>query len=253
MHRIQYSSFYKTALLFTILLLSFSYTEAQVGKVKEKAKNDTRSNRSNDSYSGSNSNIFFFIDVINLIPVIINTHKSMLERRAEEPWLVSLDINLQGGYYNTESTSLMLPSIRGNWGLFSTQFRWNNIQDLTGSYKTFDWQVIQFNLLATPKANLRIGTGISYIKDTEEVVNEHFAGLELHFNERQLNPFVDFRWSENYETGSKPRFEINVGTDYRIGTFGNFDVNFMTGFLYQRYYSDIDFYFIQSGFNIRLY
>lgn len=249
----------KISFLIFFLCSTIFFTHAQVGDVKENSRNDTRSNRSNDdNYSGSGSGVFLFFDVINFVPLMIDAHKSMLDRRDDEPWLVSIDANLNGGYYTNESTSIALPSIRGNWGLFSTQLRWNRIQDLTGAFKTFDWQIIQFNLVATPKVNFRLGTGISVLKDAgidgdDVTVNEHFAGLELHFNDRQINPMLEFRWSRNYDTGSTPRFEMNVGSDFRIGTFGKFDVNLMGGFLYQKYYSETNFYFIQTGINLHFY
>ena len=235
------------------MLFSFSMSYSQVGDVKESSKNDTRENRSSDRYSGSSSNVFFIFELINFVPVMIQAHKDMLDRKQDEPWLVSLDLGLNAGYYSSESTSVLLPSIRGNWGLFSSQVRWNRMQDLTGSFKTIDWQVIQFNLVATPKANFRFGTGVSYIKETNVTVNEHFLGLELHFKDRSINPLMEVRWSQNYDTGSTPRFEMNIASDYRIGTFGNFDVNIMGGFLYQRYYSETNFYFVQTGINIHFY
>ena len=236
-----------------IIIFSSSIALAQVDKVKEKSKNDTPSNRSNDGYSGTGSGIFFFIDVVNLFPLMIDAHKDMLERKEAEPWLVGLDLSLNGAYNSDNTTTLLLPSIRGNWGLFSTQMRWNNLQDNTGSFKTFDWQIIQFNVVSTPKANFRIGTGISVIKETSETVNEHFMGLDLHFKERKINPTVEFRWSENYETNSTPRFEFNIGSEFNIATYGRFDLNVMAGYLYQKYYSDISFHLIRTGINIHIY
>lgn len=242
------SSFFRIFIII-ILSISFTYSSAQVGKVKEKSKNDTRQNRSSETYSESR----FFFDIINFFPFVVGLHRNMLDRKIDEPWLVSIDLRLNGGYYANESTSLILPSIRGNWGLLSTQVRWNRIQDLTGAYKTFDWQILQFNLVAIPQFNFRIGSGISYIKETSVTASEHFAGLEFHFNDRSINPLLEFRWVKNYETGSTPRFEMNIGSGFRVGTFGKFNVDIMGGFLYQRYYSEVDFYFIRTGINIHFY
>jgi hypothetical protein len=247
-----FSPFKKIILLIILTTCSF-LVNAQVDKVKEKSKNDTQSNRSNDGYSGSGSGIFFFIDVVNFFPLMIDAHKDMIERKEAEPWLVGLDLSLNGAYNSDNTTTLLLPSIRGNWGLFSTQMRWNNLQDNTGSFKTFDWQIIQFNVVATPNANFRIGTGISVIKETSETVNEHFMGLDLHFKERKINPTMEFRWSENYDTNSKPRFEFNIGSEFNIATYGRLDLNVMAGYLYQKYYSDISFHLIRTGINIHIY
>ena len=64
---------------------------------------------------------------------------------------------------------------------------------------------------------------------------------------------MEIRWSQDYDTSQTPRFEFNTRLDYRVAAAGKFNVNLSAGLLYQRYYSTVDFYFLQTGVNLTFY
>jgi hypothetical protein len=248
-------SFFKLSLsLFLVWILSIDTTNAQISEIKELSK-ATKSITS-DVFSGGGSDFgFFFADVIGEIFIysFVDGHRRMMQRRNEEPWLLSLDIGLHGGYYSNQNASILSPSIRGNWGIFSSQFRYNKFQDFTASFPTLDWQILQFNIVAHPGVNFRVGSGFMHEIDNNESYYEQFLGLELHLNQRKINPIVELRWAEDFETQRTARFELNTRINFFLAHYGRINVNLMTGFLYQKYYEQENFYFAQAGLTFNIY
>ena len=229
---------------------------AQVGEVKKKSRENKtqKENRTSDSgFSGGEDGGDFFIDIFaEIFAGLGHAQANMLSRKAEEPWLVSLATDLPFGYYFKEETFLFLPSIRGNWGLFSTQLRYNLIQDKTGFFRTLDWQIIQLNIVARPKVNFWIGTGISYEFDSESTFHDNLAGLALHLKDRTIHPAVEFRFSRDYETAVTPRLEVHPRVDFLVSRTRLFDFNISAGMVFQRYYEEVNFFFLQTGLHIIL-
>ncbi len=127
------------------------------------------------------------------------------------------------------------------------------MQDNTGFFKTLDWQAIILNVVNKPVATFRLGIGISKDFEVDDTYIEHFFGLDLHFNQRKVNPTTEFRIAKDYETDATPRVEWNTRIDFRIFNIGKLDVNLMAGLLYQRYFSSVDFFFIQTGVSLSFY
>ena len=211
-----------------------------------------------DRRGGGGSSVFFFVEIFDVISLIGHGQRDQLAKRFDQPYRVSLEAGLHGGYYNKEGTYIFLPSIRGNWGLISTHLRSNRMQDRTGQFQTLDWQVIQLNLVNLPEFTLRTGTGFSHVQDIDDTYHETTVELEGHFNDRKINPFLGFRWSNDYSTDVVPRLEINPRVDFQVMQTGKFRVNLMGGYLFQRYLGEsrgdfIPFHFLQTGLNLYFY
>lgn len=243
----------KNVLLLLIFTCWMGCADAQVSKVKELAKSVGSSDSDSDG-GGPSLGLYFAAEFGEFfLQSLIYGHQEMMARRADEPWLLSLDIGLHGGYYGKESATVLSPSIRGNWGLFSSQIRYNKFQDFTGSFPTMDWQMLQFNVIAQPGVNFRIGSGFMHEIENNDSFYEQFVGLELHLLQRRINPIVELRWAEDFETGRTARFELNSRVDYFLARYGKVNVNLMAGFLYQRYYEQVNFYFFQTGLTFNIY
>lgn len=243
---------FKISFLTILLLLCFIVpVSAQVSEVKKLA---TSNKAGLSDFGESDVAAFIFIEFFDdFLWLFSRGQKEALQRRHEEPWLVSLEAGIHGGYYSKETALVTMPSFRANWGLFSSHVRWDRMQDFTGSFRTFDWQVFQLYLVNQPSVGFRMGGGFSQEMDIDQTFPEYTVALELHFKERKINPLFEIRWSQDYDTGQTPRFEFNSRLDYRIASAGKFNVNLSGGLLYQRYYSTIDFYFLQTGINITFY
>ena len=255
MKNITLTTYKKISILLLLTgIITLNEVSGQISEIKELSK--ASKSLSSEVFSGGGSDLgFFFADVAFdvFIYSFVDGHRRMMQRRSEEPWLLSLDVDLHGGYYNNENATVLSPSIRGNWGLFSTQFRYNKFQDFTASFPTFDWQILQFNIVAQPGVNFRIGSGFMHEIDNNKSNYEQFLGLELHFNQRKINPVVELRWAEDFETNRTARFEVNTQINWFLARYGRVNVNLMTGFLYQKYYEQENFYFAQAGFTFNIY
>ncbi len=254
----------KILLIVTILTIANLQSQAQVGDVSKGSRSNKEKARGSGGSSGDpgrgggGSNIFFFFEIFDFIHLMVQGQKDQLSKRFDEPYRVSLQAGFNGAYYNKEGTYSFIPSIRGNWGLLSTHLRSNTIQDRTGQFQTLDWQVIQFNLVNIPEFTLRAGTGFSYVKDIDDTHHESTVGFEGHINQRSINPFLYFRWSNDYNTNDVPRLEISPGVDFKIMQTGKFRVHATTAYLYQRYLGEnvgdfVPFHFIQTGINLYFY
>jgi len=241
--------------IFIIALFSIKNVYGQVDEVKVKS-NENQEKKTSGNDSGGNdgdgfmAEVEFFFDAIN---GIFLAQEAQLMRKKEEPWMVSLEGMLYNGYYTKNNTLLYLPSFRANWGLFSTSLRFIKMQDNTGLFKTLDWQIIILNVVNKPVATFRLGIGISKDYEVNDTYTEHFFGLDLHFNQRKINPTTELRIAKDYQTEATPRVEWNTRIEFLLMNVGKLDVNLMGGFLYQRYFSSVDFYFIQTGVSLSFY
>jgi len=243
------------AAILIIALSAINDVYSQVDKVKKASRANNKSKSSGNDYSSSGADDFFagVEGFFNIVEGIFLAQEAQLMRKKEEPWLVSLEGNLYNGYYSKNNNLLFLPSLRANWGLFSTSLRLNRMQDNTGFFKTLDWQAIILNIVNRPVATFRLGIGISKDFEVDDTYTEHFFGLDLHFNQRKINPTIEFRIAKDYQTDATPRIEWNTRVDFLLMNIGKVDVNLMGGLLYQRYFSSVNFFFIQTGVSFSFY
>lgn len=236
-----------------IALFSTNNVFSQVDKVIRESRSNNERKSSGNDYSSSDdafASVEFFFDMLEGLGL---AQEAQLMRKEKEPWLVSLEGNFHNGYYSKKNNLLFLPSFRANWGLFSTSLRLNRMQDNTGFFKTLDWQAIILNVVNKPVATFRLGTGISKDFEVDDTYIEHFFGLDLHFNQRRINPTTELRIAKDYETDATPRVEWNTRVDFLLMNIGRLEIKLMGGILYQRYFSSVDFYFIQTGVNLSFY
>ncbi|MDN5211525.1 hypothetical protein QQ020_05670 [Fulvivirgaceae bacterium BMA12] len=240
-----------------LIMVSSATCYAQVGEVIEKAKeNKSGSSESSNDGDGDSGSFFFNIFVeltyhtIRGIPI---AQREVLSRKYQEPWLVSLETGFSGGYATAHNTVAFLPSIQGNWGIFSSELRMNRLFDATGNFQTIDWQVLVFNLVNREKVRLHLGGGFSHHQKTSETFFEYSTGLKLFFKERSISPSISFRWAPDLEQEINTRFELNTQISKQIMKTDKFAVNVMAGLVYQKYFETTDFYFMQTGVSFNLF
>ena len=243
------------AVLFIVISSVTSY--AQVGEVIEKAKENKSGNSGSSSDGDGNSGSFFvniFLELtyqtIRAIPV---AQRDVLSRKYDEPWLVSLETGFAGGYANAHNTLAFIPSIQGNWGLFSSELRMDRMFDSSGNFQTIDWQVVVFNLVNREKIRIHLGGGFSHHQKTSETFFEYSTGLKLFFKQRSISPSISFRWAPDLEQDINTRFELNSQISKRIMKTEKFALNIMAGLVYQRYFEATDFYFVQTGVSFNIF
>src|SRR5262245_5141162 len=129
------------------------------------------------------------------------------------------------------------PRIRGNWGIFSTDFRFNYIieEDIDGLkvLQTNDWQILQVNLVTTRSVKVSVGGGVIYeaFGERNDYPEWTTAAQVLPFGKR-MGGMAEYR-------GSEARNEISGQFRYVIRERGKMHWSLTMGAVYQRYYEEV--------------
>ena len=227
---------------------------AQIQDIKKESK-DNSSRSSNSEWGGSGEiSISGFFDGIGYL---LDWQEEVLRKRKEIVGIVGLDVMVHSivqhsNYY------IFNPRIRGNWGIFSSDFRVNYLLEETingnDDLLTYDWQIIQLNFINTKNAIVRIGTGI--LQETfggKQSFLEWGASTNLMFKENKMGGFAEFRSARDYETGVFPRREISLQLHHQLFQAGILHGFTSAGFQFQRYYNKINAWGIQLGLVFRFY
>src|SRR6185369_8759197 len=108
--------------LICILLVISTLAVGQVDAIKRKsAENSSSRSEGGAGSSSSSCNVFFFFDLFQLIG---EAQSVKLKKADSIKRIVSLETFFQGAF-QPSTYYLFNPRIRGNWGLFSTDFRMN--------------------------------------------------------------------------------------------------------------------------------
>jgi hypothetical protein len=177
--------------------------------------------------------------------------------RARYPSMVSLEMMVQGGV-KPASYYLFWPRIRGNWGLFSTDFRMNYlIEENIEGYKhirTNDWQIIQVNLVTSRFLTFRAGTGImTEAFGANRTFNESAFMFGVHAPDQSRAVWFEYRFSKDWETGANPRREFSIQYMHQLFSAGSLHGNISVGGVYQKYYNAIEIWGVQGGMVFRIF
>lgn len=238
------------------LIFVLNLSNAQVAAIKS-ASSSNSSNSSDESYSGGEgSGGGWFGDF--LFGGIVEWQKFKLtEYRERYPSMVSVDVMLQGAV-KPSSYFILWPRIRGNWGLFSTDFRMNYlIEEGPDGYihiRTNDWQIIQLNLVTSKFFTFRLGSGVMQEAfGTNRTFNENSFQFVIHAPDQSKNLGLEYRFSKDWDTGVNPRREFSIQYQHEIFSTGKLHGYATLGGVYQRYYNSINVWGIQGGLVFRLF
>lgn len=249
------------ALIFSLMLILSLSAYAQVDDIKSASKSNTeRSSRSSggsgrtDGSSGSSS--FFMVDFLFSGVGQWQGYK-LRDDRARYPAMVSLDVMLQGAI-KPSSYYVLWPRIRGNWGLFSTDFRMNYLieEDVKGfkHIRTNDWQIFQLNLITSRFITLRAGTGVmTEAFEAKRSFNESAFYLAAHAPDQSKTIGFEYRFSKDWSTGANPRREFSVQYQHQVFRTGALHGNLSVGAVYQKYYNTIEIWGVQAGIVFRIF
>jgi hypothetical protein len=188
---------------------------------------------------------------------VVDWQKATLARRADMPWIVSLDVMGQlaaqpSMYY------IINPRVRGNWGIFVTDFRMNYIvEQVSGGFadlRTDDWQILGLNLINERSLTVRLSSGILHERfGAGDTFNESVVGAHWRSPRGKLGALGEYRWAKDYRSGEKPRVEFNCSFYRTVLHSSNFDLSLTVGGVYQVYNSAVPVWGVQGGFLTRIY
>ncbi len=264
----------KFSILLLLLHIFNSFGLAQVDDLRRESENDKDNSDNyevtpNDSYNSDSPVVDGCIDgcftvlfsecTAIMFSAMANRHEKLLENRDEDPTIVSLDI-LPHAAYNIDpkyNSYLFSPRVRGTWGLFSTDFRFNLLieydDNLGKTFKTFDWQILELNLLSFNEFNLRLGSGWLYNYHSQNSYNEHFLGMELRLNNQFFLATVEGRSAWDYEAGGNVFHEATLRTSYRFVNYEHLFGYLTGGIVYQNHFMKIDYITLQAGFSFNIH
>jgi len=242
--------------LIFILCIVSSDAIAQVGQIKNKSSGNS-SRRSEGGLSGASSasSVFFFFDMIR---VVGSAQAVQLQRRDSLKRIVSLEAFFQGAI-QPSTYYLLNPRIRGNWGLFSSDFRVNYLLEDdhssgTHDLTTFDWQILQLNVINRRNVTARVGAGNLYEHfGSKQSFFEWTTGVSIFSNDQKTVGNIEYRVAKDYITNAIPRREINFSMEKQVFNFGRWRGYATIGGVYQRYYETISVWGLQAGMVIRVF
>ncbi len=252
----------KLLLILTTIFLSLltpCKSFSQIGDIKDLA------NGAGDIFSGcSGSDVdagcsalsccwdggFYFIDFL------IDHHKEIMNMRYLDPTVLSFEINGQFAYalhfaHDTVFNYInYLPEVRGNLGIFSTDFRFNMLTEYTNDFPNSfkSWELLfLLNIIPDESFKIIFGSGIYNETFTDSYYNENY--LEFKIGMPNQHDFIDMdsRVVFDYSTSKLPFFEGGIRYNTRIISFSHVYAYITLGAMYQNYYSSHDIWAARGG------
>jgi hypothetical protein len=242
-----------------LLILDLMSAQAQVSDIKSASSSNASSGGGGggDRRGGSGNSaafVYLFADALN---GLVSWQQYKLQKKELNPYLVSFDIISQvaiqpSRYY------LYNPRIRGNWGLFSTDFRVNYLLQEKGNgtddLSSIDWQILQFNVVTTRHVIGRIGGG--FMKENfggRQSFFESTYGVFVQSNNKKMGGSIEYRVAQDFTTNVVPRRELSAQFEKRLFSSGYWNTYLTLGGLYQNYYEKISVWGIQVGLAFRVF
>ena len=253
------AKFLPIALAFAACILTPSEGFSQVDNIKRDVKKDKSSSSSRSSSSESSgdegSSILGYIFVKSfegLYYLGAAAQESALSHANEHPELISAEIAASAGFDFGHHSSFLQPSVKLNYGIFATEFRYAQLKDNTGKLKSIDWQVLKFRV-PIQNVKLEYGMGFTNLTDMHQSYFENSLGVDWRLNRLGANVRANYRWCQNTSLDSRYREEANIAFDYEIKSHKGFHLSPMVGVAYQNYFASNEFAFIQVGVVCRFY
>ena len=267
------------ACLFTCLLLIVSsMTFGQIDDIR-KGANDNRKQKSGNSESGksegggaSDACVEACCELVGsqvfqiMVAAMVEGQYTMLEASANDPTIRSFDFDPQGAYNPRYESYLILPRVRGTYGIFSTDFRLNyllgNGKYGTETFKTYHWQILQLNLVSLPHVNFRIGSGVYWQRFLSAVpnegyitqsFNEHAAELSIKFDQQRFITTASGRIALDYETSNTVFSEFSLIQNIRFMQSPSMSGYFSFGINVEKYYETTKLLSIQAGLHFNFF
>ncbi len=198
---------------------------------------------------------FIFFDFL------IDHHEEIMNFRYLNPTILSLEIDASfayalhyghGDYYTYIN---YLPRVRGNLGVFSTDFRYNILTEYTDDFPNSfkSWELLfLLNLMPDESVKITFGSGIYYEMYTEKYYSENYFETRIGTFENKDFVGIDTRLVVDYRTGKYPFFEAGIYYNARIIDFEHLSGYISLGGVYQNYYTAHDIWGARGGliFNI---
>lgn len=176
-------------------------------------------------------------------------HSELMSHRHEVFRTLSIHAKLAGGTLPGKNI-LIMPEVRGNWGLFSTDLRLSQLSEPNESYTTFDWQILQLNFVQTRDINFRVGSGFMSDIQNKKYYYEHSIGLDGFIADNKYTLGCELRYAHDY---SPARLDMHISGGVRLKEMPHQKIYFTGGAYYQNYFSVVDNWGIKGAIEIYIH
>ena len=251
------------------LIFSIS-TFAQIDDIKDKSKNnkDTE-NRSSSSSSGDPCLEACATSAVqlafNIFANVMIQYNNSLLKNSEDPTIISLELMPQFGYgvhFSDNQQDLykyydILPRIRGNYGAFSSELRFDYLLEINDSvafnnFSVLNWQFM-FNIIPSEALRISLGQGVLYEFENRKSYHESFLGVDIGINEKQFLISPEARLAYDYEGQRIAYFETGLRWNFRILDIKHLYAYVTLGGAYRNYYQSHEVAFLYGGFNFNIH
>jgi hypothetical protein len=200
---------------------------------------------------------FYFVEFL------FDHHQEIMDMRNLNPSVLSLEFDANTAWsfhYSPDSGQFYqyfnyLPRIRGNLGIFSTDFRYNMLieydLDVPTYYKSWDL-IMMLNIVPSERFKLSFGSGVYSELYTGNYYNEHYINTTFGLNNNRSLLDMDCRLAIDYTNSQLPFAEAGIRYMIRIMDIPHVYSYVTLGFVYQNYYAQHDIFGGNAGllFNI---
>jgi hypothetical protein len=242
--------------LLIVMMFAGTAAIAQVGSVKSASSNRSRSEGGNRGGSSFGAGMFYMVADVTIRGFAI-WQSNALQNRGEVPNILSLEVFGQAAV-QPSTYYVFNPRVRGNWGIFLTDFRMNYmLEEKIGEpadLRTDDWQILGLNLINTRTVTLRLSTGIMHEAFGDgNVYSESVLGLNVMSDNQSIGGMGEFRWVKDHFTITSPRVEASLGVQKKLFDHKAIHVFATGGAMFQRYYNQVNVWGFTGGLAFKLY
>lgn len=257
----------KKILILILMIFSIFNASAQVDEILDQSKkhNNISSNR-----GGSDSNIDgdvcmepcadaacqFCAEIgIQIFGALLLEHHDYIMKNIDvNPLPMSFEIRPNIGYNFNNQSLHILPSIRGNLGIYSTDVRYFMIAEYdaygVNSYSVWEWQLAILNLIPSEYLAFHIGSGLFYETSSGKLSNEHYLAMDINTKDQAIINRIESRFAMNYDQAPNSLMamtEVNYMTGLRLFKNDVVYIYWFAGLHYQQFYETVSSYTIQTG------
>lgn len=247
-----------TVIIVTLLFSTLNVL-GQVGDVNKNVKKDkdkpgkTESTATIDSGSTSSSGGWFLGLVIEAFGATIGAaQRAALENVDIYPERFSLESFATYGADLNSDAQYFQAGLRGNWGIFASDFKYSNLKDITGQLKSIDWQVV---VIRIPIKNFKIDYGLGFISllDQDQAYFNSSLGFDWRLPNLGVNIASGYQWSQKTSLGTRYKKGFILRADYEIYGYKKIHLSPMIEYAYQNYFEESTFSLISAGVIIRIF
>lgn len=247
-------------ILLAIVVFATRSSFCQIDDIHENIEKDKNSSSqsygNSDSFGNENSNTLGEEMIILMFKgmylALMYGNEKSLENVEDFPERKSLEAYGSFGVDYNKVTEFYAQTIKGNYGIFSTELIFKQLRDISENINTIDWQVIKFRI---PIQNVipEFGFGFSYLPQHDYSYFESSLALDWYIRNPKITISPSIRSTAKANSGNKFRRMYSLRADYELMQYRIFHASPFLEYSYHDYFRETNFSIFSVGVMLRLY